>query len=217
MLRAIEARVGAESIQYVGVGPRRNFRARRWWQALGGRRCRTDGADRALRCRRGAAENRETLWRERYAIRDALWAATRFAQHAVDPRLRLPGRSCASSSSGIALLQFPWSARSMDEAAAALDAIEPEVAVTYAEAGGWGRALALECRRRGIPLAGLQHGFIYRHWLNYRHEAGRARCRMRANPLDAGFPRPAVTLLFDDYTAQLSLRRPAVFLPARSR
>ena len=54
-------------------------------------------------------------------------------------------------------------------------ALEPEVAVTYAEAGGWGRALALECRRRGIPLAGLQHGFIYRHWLNYRHEADEMR------------------------------------------
>ena len=42
--------------------------------------------------------------------------------------------------------------------------------VTYAEAGGWGRALVLECRRRGIPSVGLQHGFIYRHWLNYLHE-----------------------------------------------
>ena len=27
-----------------------------------------------------------------------------------------------------------------------------------------------KCRRRGIPTAGLQHGFIYRHWLNYLHE-----------------------------------------------
>ena len=71
---------------------------------------------------------------------------------------------------GIALLQWPWSARAMDEAGAALDAFGPAVAVTYAEAGGWGRALSLECRRRGIPSAGLQHGFIYRHWLNYLHE-----------------------------------------------
>ena len=58
----------------------------------------------------------------------------------------------------------------MDEAAAALDALQPRAAVTYAEAGGWGRALVLECRRRNIPTAGLQHGFIYRHWLNYLHE-----------------------------------------------
>ena len=58
----------------------------------------------------------------------------------------------------------------MDEAGAALDALDPAAALTYAEAGGWGRAIVLECRRRGIPSAGLQHGFIYRHWLNYLHE-----------------------------------------------
>ncbi len=58
----------------------------------------------------------------------------------------------------------------MDEAAAALDACRPRVVVTYAEAGGWGRAIVLESRRRGIPSVGLQHGFIYRHWLNYLHE-----------------------------------------------
>ena len=59
----------------------------------------------------------------------------------------------------------------MDEAGAALDRLAPDVAVTYAEAGGWGRALMLEARRRGIPSVGLQHGFIYRHWLNYLHDA----------------------------------------------
>ena len=72
---------------------------------------------------------------------------------------------------GVALLQWPWSARAMDEAGAALDTLQPRVAVTYAEAGGWGRAIVLECRRRRIPSVGLQHGFIYRHWLNYLHEA----------------------------------------------
>ena len=69
-----------------------------------------------------------------------------------------------------ALLQWPWSARAMDEAGAAIDALAPEVVLTYAEAGGWGRALVLEARRRGIPSVGVQHGFIYRHWLNYLHE-----------------------------------------------
>jgi hypothetical protein len=102
---------------------------------------------------------------------------------------------------GIALLQFPWSARAMDEAAAALTALEPEVAVTYAEAGGWGRALALECRRRGVPLAGLQHGFIYRHWLNYRHEEDETGPDPH-NPADRGFPFPACTLLFDHQAAR---------------
>src|SRR5439155_1086138 len=35
-----------------------------------------------------------------------------------------------------AMLQWPWSARAMDEAGAAIDAIGPSVVVTYAEAGG---------------------------------------------------------------------------------
>ena len=59
----------------------------------------------------------------------------------------------------------------MDEAGAAIDALDAATSsLTYAEAGGWGRALVLEARRRGVPSVGLQHGFIYRHWLNYRHE-----------------------------------------------
>jgi hypothetical protein len=107
----------------------------------------------------------------------------------------------AEALAGIALLQFPWSARAMDEAGAALDALQPDVAVTYAEAGGWGRALALEARRRNIPLAGLQHGFIYRHWLNYLHEPDEME-PLRGGSRDAGFPRPTITLLFDEYAAR---------------
>jgi hypothetical protein len=48
---------------------------------------------------------------------------------------------------------------------------------------------------------GLQHGFIHRHWLNYRHELD----EMSPDPGhtgDAGFPRPTLTLLFDDYARQ---------------
>jgi hypothetical protein len=83
----------------------------------------------------------------------------------------------------------------MDESAAALDVLEPRVAVTYAEAGGWGRALMVEARRRGVPSAGVQHGFIYRHWLNYLHEP---------DEMDGphAFPRPDVTLLYDRYAAE---------------
>jgi hypothetical protein len=199
VLRAIEDRVGTDAVQYVGVGPRRNFRARRWWQALA---TGDDGAMVPIERYAAAAALRDSraLWRERYAIRDALWSSDDIRQHAVI-------RGCDAwpvvrdQLSGIALLQFPWSARSMDEAAAALETIEPDVAVTYAEAGGWGRALALECRRGGVPLAGLQHGFIYRHWLNYRHEADELMADA-INPQDSGFPRPALTLLFDDYTAR---------------
>jgi hypothetical protein len=99
---------------------------------------------------------------------------------------------------GIALLQWPWSARAMDEAGAALDALRPEVIVTYAEAGGWGRALMLEARRRRIPAVGLQHGFIYRSWLNYLHEDDEMRPEP-GNADDPGYPAPVRTLVFDDY------------------
>jgi hypothetical protein len=102
---------------------------------------------------------------------------------------------------GVALLQWPWSVRAMDEAGAALDRLGARVSVTYAEAGGWGRAIVLESRRRRIPSVGLQHGFIYRHWLNYLHEADEMAADP-AHPDDAGFPFPTLTALFDGYAAQ---------------
>ena len=130
-------------------------------------------------------------------MRRSLWHSEDIRRHAV-----IDGCDCwdivREELAGVALLQWPWSARAMDEAGAALDALRPAVALTYAEAGGWGRALMLECRRRGIPSAGLQHGFIYRHWLNYRHEPDEM-LPDPDHPADAGFPRPALTLLFDDY------------------
>jgi hypothetical protein len=46
----------------------------------------------------------------------------------------------------------------------------------------------------------LQHGFIYRHWLNYRHEPDEI-APDAANPDDRGFPLPASTLVFDDHAA----------------
>ena len=81
--------------------------------------------------------------------------------------------------------------------------LSPDVVVTYAEAGGWGRALVLEARRRRVRSVGLQHGFIYRHWLNYLHEPD----EMEPSGPDAGFPYPDRTLLFDDY-AREHLRTP---------
>ena len=199
VLREVEARLPQGAVHYVGVGPRTNFRARRWWHALGADRARGVVAIERYAPARALGAAR-TTWQERHRIRAALWASTDIRAHAV-----IRGCDCwpivRQQLAGIALLQFPWSVRAMDEAAAALDALAPDVAVTYAEAGGWGRALALECRRRGVPLVGLQHGFIYRHWLNYRHEPD----EMMPDPInenDRGFPRPALTLLFDEYAAQ---------------
>jgi hypothetical protein len=49
-----------------------------------------------------------------------------------------------------------------------------------------------------VPSAGAQHGFIYRHWLNYRHEPD----EIAPGPDgDRGFPYPTKTLVFDRYAA----------------
>jgi hypothetical protein len=193
-------RVAPGELRYVGVGPRTNFRARHWWDPIVGSGGDPSGVvpiehyapDAALRDAR-------LVYRERHAHRRSLWASEDLRAHA-----SIKGCDCwpliRQQLAGIALLQFPWSARAMDEAAAALEATRPAAAVTYAEAGGWGRALALECRRRGIPLAGLQHGFIYRHWLNYRHQPDEI-APDTLNKDDRGFPLPASTLVFDDHAA----------------
>jgi Capsule polysaccharide biosynthesis protein len=199
VLTALEEKIGRDALGYVTVGPASNFRARRWWHPL-----RTESVTGpALPIETFAPLDRlggsRRVWHERHRTRRALWKSADLRElstiHGVDcwPIVR-------EELAGIALLQWPWSARAMDEAAAALDVLRPRVAVTYAEAGGWGRAIVLECRRRNIPTVGLQHGFIYRHWLNYLHEPD----EMVPDPEhaeDRGFPRPTETLLFDEYAA----------------
>jgi Capsule polysaccharide biosynthesis protein len=199
ILVAMESRVPSGDIRYVGIGARTNFRARRWYDSFSSR-AETAAVPIERYAPASALAASRAVYRDRHRARRSLWHSADLRAHAV-----IRGCDCwplvREQLAGVALLQFPWSARSMDEAAAALDAIHPLVTVTYAEAGGWGRALALECRRRGIPLAGLQHGFIYRHWLNYRHEADET-IADPANPSDRGFPFPAATLLFDDHAAR---------------
>lgn len=197
VLKAIEERAGAGALRYVGVGPPVNFRARRWWSPSGA------GTDDMV-----VPVERYAPWR---ALRDSreVWRARaanfRALSHSEDLRSAAVAHSVdcwpiiREQLAGIAFLQWPWSARAMDEAAAALDALRPSSVLTYAEAGGWGRALILEARRRGIPSAGLQHGFIYRQWLNYLHEPDEMEPGGRG---DAGFPAPTATLLFDDYAAR---------------
>jgi len=201
VLRALESRIAPGALHAIGIGPRKNFRARRWWDPIVGAAGDNPAGVVPIERYAPAAALRESrrLYRDRHEIRRQLWASAELRAHAV-----IEGCDCwplvRRQLAGVALLQFPWSARAMDEAAAALGSTEPSVAVTYAEAGGWGRALALECRRRGVPLAALQHGFIYRHWLNYRHEPDEIAADPR-NPHDRGFPLPAMTLVFDDYAA----------------
>jgi len=139
------------------------------------------------------------VWTARHRYRKLLCDSSEIREHSI-----VRGCDCwpmvRGELAGVALLQWPWSARAMDEAAAALEGVKPGVAITYAEAGGWGRALMLEARRRRIPTVGLQHGFIYRHWLNYRHAPDEMRPDP-VNPRDLGFPAPNRTLLFDGYAA----------------
>jgi hypothetical protein len=204
VLRALQERREAQPVRLVGVGPQTNFKARRWWHPLT-RRGRTQPAawpivpvERFASWRQLAGSRQ--IWRERKAIERALLASealregSRVLGYDVWPIVREELR-------GVARLQFTWSARAMDEAGAVMDAYQPARVLTYAEAGGWGRAIMLEARRRGIPSAGLQHGFIYRHWLNYLHAPDEMQ-PSAANPSDAGFPRPDLTLLYDGYAAR---------------
>lgn len=216
VLDALAQQARTQPLRLVGVGPAKNFRARRWWHGL-------SPAARADRAglpivpverfgTRAALEGSTAVWRARDAHARALIGSddlrARATVHGYDVWALL-----FAELRGIAELQFPWSARAMDEAAAALDACRPRLVVTYAEAGGWGRALMLEARRRGIASAGVQHGFIYRHWLNYRHEPDET-APSPGNPADRGFPRPDLTVVFDGY-AEAYLERDGRF-PAAS-
>jgi hypothetical protein len=197
VLDALAQRLAPNDLFFVGVGPRRNFRARRWWDPMtrpGARRLTTPIEQLAPR---RALEGALDLWRTRRALARALTDGD-------DIRSAGVVRGCdlwpvlREQLEEIALLQWPWSARAMDEAGAALDALAPEVVVTYAEAGGWGRAIVIEARRRGVRSVGIQHGFIYRHWLNYLHEPD----ELAPLGVDRGFPLPDRTLVFDRYAAE---------------
>ena len=216
VLGEIERRLGPDALRLVGLGPRTNFRIRRWRDRV------REFSDPAARHQRltpvdGFAGWRDlrasnVQWRQRSQVRRALASST-----AIRDLAHVAGYdmwpSLEAEFDGIAALQFPWSVRAMDEAGAALDRLAPDVAVTYAEAGGWGRALVLEARRRGIPVIALQHGFIYRHWLNYQHEADEMAPSTR-NSSDRGFPVPDRTLLFDEL-ARERLEREGRFPPAQ--
>lgn len=210
VLGELEARI-ADRISYVGVGPAENFRARRWWHAVM-KPAAVEGAVVPIELFAPLSRLSDALglWRDRHRMRRALLNSAPIREHAT-----IGGYDCwplvREELTGIVFLQWPWSARAMDEAGAALDALRPEVVVTYAEAGGWGRALMLEARRRRIPSIGLQHGFIYNSWLNYLHEEDEMRPDA-AHPGDLGFPAPTRTLVFDDY-ARSHLERCGRFSP----
>jgi hypothetical protein len=196
VLKAIGDRVGGPGLAFVGVGPTVNFRARRWWTPLeSGLHGAVVPVERYAPW--SALHDAQRVWRDRKGNLDALSHSDELRHAAV-----IKGVDCwpivREQLAGVVFLQWPWSVRAMDEAGAALDALKPSSVLTYAEAGGWGRALILEARRRRIPSVALQHGFIYREWLNYLHEPD------EMEPLgagDTGFPAPTMTLVFDEYAA----------------
>ncbi len=208
LIRALEPRIGGR-LHLVGVGPRTNFRVRRWRDRLGEF---SDPAARALPLTPvelyagwAALRPSRAIWQARSNTAAALHGSQDLHDASVVDGMDL-WPLVADELTGIAELQFPWSARAMDEAGAALDALQPRVVVTYAEAGGWGRALMLEARRRGVRSVGVQHGFIYRHWLNYLHEPDEMGASP-SNPADRGFPRPDCTLLYDGFAREHLERR----------
>jgi len=202
VLKELVARTAGDDLVFVGLGPRTVFRARslathvREWQDAPPPDVRSIERFGSLLAMRGSlafalrsGRVRRRLWRSP----DLRRAAT-FDGYDLWPFVR-------HELAGVAYLQLPWSVRVMDEIAAALDRLKPRSALTYAEAGGWGRALVLEARRRGIPVCGLQHGFIHRHWMNYLHEPDEM-TPSAADPPTAGFPRPDLTLLFDRFALE---------------
>ncbi|MGE5198611.1 MAG: hypothetical protein ACM3H9_03145 [Rhodospirillaceae bacterium] len=201
VLRELEAALPAGDVALVGLGPETSYKARAWHHRVSGRRRRGHAPRLMADAFASAAQLAPSrgVWRRRRDI---------FAAMTGSPELRRAAviRGCDAwplvepALMGVAYLQFPWSAQVMDQLGAALDAIAPSAVVTYAEAGAWGRALVLEARRRGIASAGLQHGFIYRHWLNYLHEPDEM-APAAGNAADRGFPVPSRTLVYDDFAA----------------
>ncbi len=203
VIRALGARA-PDGVALVGLGPRTNFRVRRWRDRLHEfvNPQPRDIAATPVTAFSGwrALEPSRAVWRARAETFTTLTRSADVRAAAVIGGYDL-WALLEEQWRGVADLQFPWSARAMDEAGAALDALRPEVVLTYAEAGGWGRALMLEARRRQVPTAALQHGFIYRHWLNYLHEPDEM-APSPSNPADRGFPRPDRTLIFDEFTRE---------------
>jgi hypothetical protein len=215
VLRELREKVGEEGLHLIGLGPRTNFRVRRWRDRArefadpGARGLPLTPIDSYARWQELAPSLAQ--WRARGEVSSALRRSDELRAAAIVDGCDL-WEVVAPELDGIADLQFPWSARAMDEAGAALDRLQTRCVMTYAEAGGWGRALVLEARRRSIPVVALQHGFIYRHWLNYRHEPDEM-APSAGNSHDRGFPLPTQTLVFDDFAREF-LERSGRFPPS---
>jgi hypothetical protein len=123
VLRAIETRIPPSDIRYVGIGA-----APTSARGAGGISLVARGESLVMPVERYAPSSALTasrgVFRDRHKARRSMWDSAELRAHAV-----IRGCDCwplvREQLAGIALLQFPWSARAMDEAAAALAAIDP--------------------------------------------------------------------------------------------
>ena len=124
VLAALEARLGA-AVAYVSVGPASNFRARRWWHPLPRQRARRE----SVTADRGVSRRSPHSPSHAASGENATGRAGRSGRAPTCAPRVIRGCDCwpvvREELAGIALLQWPWSARAMDEAGAALDALGP--------------------------------------------------------------------------------------------
>jgi hypothetical protein len=133
VLDALATQAGPASLRFVGVGPRRNFRARRWWDPAGPVPADITPIERLAPAHtlKGSLD----LWARREALAasvtsgEGIRAAALINGCDLWPLVRAELQDAAR-------LQWTWSARAMDEAGAALDALKPQVALTYAAGAG---------------------------------------------------------------------------------
>jgi hypothetical protein len=195
VLGAIADRVGRDHVRCIGVGPRRNLRRRQGRAAMG------IGAGLPLvpieqLAPHGQLGGALEVWRRRAELAqqltkgDPIRAAARVRQYDLWAVLH-------RELEAVALLQWPWAARAMDEAAAALGAIKPEIVVTHSEPSAWGRALLLEARRTNTPSVAILHDVVSPSSFAFSHEPD----EVAALGADRGRPAPTRWLVFDQQTA----------------
>jgi len=195
VLGAIADRVGPDRLRCVGVGPRRNLRRQRGDAVIGaGIGLPVTPIERLAP--HGQLGGAIDLWRRRAELAqqitkgEAVRAAGRVRQYDLWAVLH-------RELEAVALLQWPWAARAMDEATTALGAIKPEVVVTHSEPGAWGRALLLEARRRNTPSVAILQNLVSPLNFAFSHEPD----EMAALGADLGCPAPSRWLVFDQQTA----------------
>jgi hypothetical protein len=210
VLDAIAARVGPGELHCVGIGPRRHVRGRR----ASAQAAATGSGPRATTpierlAPQGALGGALEIWRTRPDLAQAIVAGEEIRAAGLYRRCDL-WPILRRELEATALLQWPWAARAMDDAAAAITTIKPDVVVTYNEASAWGRAIVLEARRRGVPSVGVQHDLLGEHGVLYAHELD----EMAPLGPDAGFPAPDRTIVFEPSAAS-RLHDVGHFPPAR--